>query len=52
MFKLYMPADSLLLAAAELDELDERLGYTAGAECVAIGDIDKLDCGDTGELEG
>lgn len=49
MFKLYMPADSLLLAA---DELDERLGYTAGAECVAIGDIDKLDRGDAGEVEG
>ena len=29
-----MPADSLL---AELDTLDERLGYTAGAECVAMG---------------
>ena len=32
--------------------LDKRLGYTAGTECVAMGDIDKLKRGDTGEFEG
>lgn len=49
MLKLYKPVDSLL---AELDAPDERLGYTAGAEWVAMGDIDTLECGDTGEFEG